>query len=120
MWRGPGKAPASGTPRDLYQRPATRFIADFIGNANLLPVTLARSRDGIGEVSLGGTTLLVPDRGLAPGAAVLAVRPEAIRIYREADATAGLGGVVRKAAYLGNHMEYEVALDGLLGEMFVI
>ena len=109
-----------GTPRDLYERPATRFIADFIGNANLLPVTVARAEDGTAHVSLAGTAMRVPHRGLPDGAAVLAVRPEAIRIHRGPGPAGGLGAVVRKAAYLGDHMEYEVALDGLAGEVFVI
>ena len=78
---------------------------------------LAGSRNGVGEVRLGGTTLHVPDRGLPPGEAVLAVRPEAIRV-RRGDGE-GVRGSVRKASYLGKHMEYELVLDGLPDEVFV-
>ena len=108
-----------GTPRDLYERPATRFIAEFIGNANLLRVTVTRRQNGFATVTLGRTELRLPDRGI-DGEAVLAVRPEAIRIRRGSGPGEQLAAIVRKAAYLGGHMEYEVALDGLPGEVFVI
>ncbi len=109
-----------GTPRDLYERPATRFVADFIGNANLLSITLTRENDGFAQVSLGTMTMRLPHRDLPDGQAEIAIRPEAIRIRPRGAGPDQLGGVVRKAAYLGGHMEYEVALDGLPGEVFVI
>ena len=56
-----------GTPRDLYERPATRFIADFIGNANVLPITLTRESDGFARVTLGTTTMRLPHRNLPDG-----------------------------------------------------
>ncbi len=111
-----------GTPRDLYERPATRFVADFIGNANLLPGHADRaSSDGFA-------------RGRARRRRRCACRIAACRTGRRrspsvrrrsasgraATSADELGGVVRKAAYLGSHMEYEVALDGLPGEVFVI
>ncbi len=107
-----------GTPRDLYERPANRFIADFIGNANLLPVTITREGD-MAHVSLAGSTLRLPHRDLPNGRADLAVRPEAIRVHARPAATGQIAGHIRKAAYLGGHMEYEVALDGVPGEVFV-
>ena len=115
-----GRVVQDGTPRDLYERPATRFIADFIGDANLLPVSLAPAAQGVARVTLGRAQLELPDRGLTEGSATLAVRPEAIRIRHGSDRPDDLNGVVRKAAYLGSHMEYEVTLDGLPGEVFVI
>ncbi|MBW8727091.1 MAG: ATP-binding cassette domain-containing protein, partial [Inquilinus limosus] len=69
-----------GTPRDLYERPANRFIADFIGNANLLPATL-QGRDGaLAAVRIGDITLRLPHRDLPPGAIEVALRPQAIRL----------------------------------------
>ena len=108
-----------GAPRDLYERPATRFIADFIGNANLLPVTLQRESDGFAQVDLGAMKLRLPHRDLPDGHGEIAIRPEAIRIRPRDGSANQLGGVVRKAAYLGGHMEYEIVLDGLPGEVFV-
>ncbi|MFG3345563.1 ABC transporter ATP-binding protein [Streptomyces sp. NPDC048018] len=64
-----------GTPQELYRRPRTEFTASFVGNANLLPVTV-----GTGGVSLGGVALDVPVAdGAVPGAgATLCVRPHLV------------------------------------------
>jgi iron(III) transport system ATP-binding protein len=110
-----------GTPRELYERPANRFIADFIGNANLLPVVVAREDGPMASVSLGpSVTLRLPHNGVAAGAAELAVRPQAISIAARAPKPNELPGVIRKAAYLGSHMEYEIGLDDIKAEVFVI
>jgi iron(III) transport system ATP-binding protein len=109
-----------GSPRDLYERPANRFIADFIGHANLLPVTVYREEGPLARVELGPLTLRLPHRDLAPGGLELAVRPQGIRLRPGAPQAGEIAGTVRKAAYLGSHMEYEVALDGLDKEVFVI
>jgi ABC-type Fe3+/spermidine/putrescine transport system ATPase subunit len=206
-----------GSPRDLYERPASRFIADFIGSANVLPVMVHRERTfnvseqassqrtfnvseqassqrtfnvgeqassqrtaavseqassqrtavvgeqassqrtaAVGEqaspqrtfnvsgeassqrtaamggkissldggdmarVTLGALELHLPHRGHAPGPAELAVRPQAFRLRAGAPRDGEIGGTIRKAAYLGSHMEYGLALDGIDGEMFVI
>ncbi|MEV0445691.1 ABC transporter ATP-binding protein [Streptomyces spectabilis] len=60
-----------GTPQELYRRPRTEFTASFVGNANLLPVSV-----GEGAVSLGATELRVATDGVAAGVtATLCVRP---------------------------------------------
>jgi iron(III) transport system ATP-binding protein len=106
-----------GAPRDLYERPASRFVADFIGDANLLAVTVRRLDAVMAEVALGPLSLRLPHRGAADGAAELSVRPQAIRLN---PAGGSLAGRIVKAAYLGSHMEYEVALAGQQGEIFVV
>jgi 2-aminoethylphosphonate transport system ATP-binding protein len=64
-----------GTPRELYRAPRTEFTASFVGNANLLPVTVG----GSGAVSLGGTDLKVDTGDVVPGAsASLCVRPHLV------------------------------------------
>ncbi|MFJ3904181.1 ABC transporter ATP-binding protein [Streptomyces sp. NPDC090025] len=66
-----------GTPQELYRRPRTEFTASFVGNANLLPVTVGR-----GGVSLDGIALDVPvdpAAGAVPGStATLCVRPHLV------------------------------------------
>ncbi len=111
-----GRIAQDGAPRALYEQPASRFIADFIGDANLVPVTLRRLDDHLATVTLAGLTLTLPHRGAADGVAELAIRPHAVRL----DAAGGLPGRIAKAAYLGSHMEYEVAVDGVLHELFVV
>lgn len=108
-----------GTPRELYEQPASRFIANFIGDANLLPVTITQVDGDIASVAFAGITLVLPARGLRTGPAELAVRPRALRLLR-ARGDGELPCTVRKAAYLGTHMEYEVSVPGLETELFVI
>jgi iron(III) transport system ATP-binding protein len=108
-----------GAPRELYEAPADRFVADFIGQANVLPATMRLETAGMARVELAGAVLTLPHRGLSPGAVALAVRPQAIRLSAN-PVTGAIPGTVRKAAYLGGHMEYEVALDGLDGEVLVV
>jgi len=114
-----------GTPRGLYEQPADRFIADFIGNANLLPVTAEKVDAATARIRLQGVTLTLPSRGLLDAGAarhdlVLAIRPQAIRL-REGRATPNeLGGIIRKTVYLGSHLEYEVAIEGMSLEVLVI
>jgi iron(III) transport system ATP-binding protein len=109
-----------GTPRDLYERPANRFIADFIGNANLLPAEVQRQDGAMARVALGGVTLQLPHRDLPAGAFAVAVRPQSIRLRPGGPQPGELGGVVRKAAYLGSHMEYQVEIAEIGAEAFVI
>ena len=115
-----GRIVQDGTPRQLYESPADRFIADFIGNANLLPVTITRRDGDMAEVILAGATLRLPHRDLPVGPALLAVRPQAIGIQARLSHSTGLTGRIVKSAYLGSHMEYEVTMDGVTGDMFVL
>ncbi len=109
-----------GTPRDLYERPASRFIADFIGNANLLPVLVRRLGGDLAEVALGPLSLRLPHRDQPGGPALLAVRPQALHIHPGPAAAHEAAGQIRKAAYLGGHMEYEIAIDGVPAPALVV
>ncbi len=106
-----------GTPRELYEAPASRFVAEFIGEANLLPVEIARARSGHAMVRLGPVDLELPARDLPPGPALLAVRPHAIRLARE-PGNGRLPVRIAKATYLGAHIEYE--LESEVGAILVI
>jgi iron(III) transport system ATP-binding protein len=105
-----------GSPRELYEEPADRFVADFIGDANIVEVEIVAVDGDDADVRLGTATVRLARRGLAPGPALLAIRPAAVLL------AANLGGVlegeVLKASYLGSHAEYEVETP--VGELFVI
>jgi iron(III) transport system ATP-binding protein len=109
-----------GTPRDLYERPANQFIADFIGNANLLPVAVRQEDGSFARVELGDVVLRLPHRGMPSKGLKLAVRPHAFRLRSGKPGAGELAGVIRKAAYLGTHMEYEVHVSSVNTEIFVI
>jgi iron(III) transport system ATP-binding protein len=107
----------SGTPRDLYEEPASLFVADFIGDANLIDVEV-RPLDGeTAEVRVGPATLRLRRRGAGAGPAKIAVRPESLLLV-PAGGAGTLSGTILKAAYLGTHMEYTVRTE--LGDLFAI
>ena len=142
-----GRIAQAGTPRQLYEQPATEFVAGFMGEAKLFEAL----DDGAGTLRLGPLALSAPaphGRAHRAGAVRLAVRPEAWQLWpwpgpashdispharpavvgaarnnetdpAEAGARAtALEGRVRHAAYLGSHLE--VMVDTPLGEVFVV
>ena len=106
-----------GTPRELYEAPADRFVADFIGDANIVEAEIAAVEGEAAEVRLGHATLRLPHRGLQPGAALVAIRPASIQLSA-APAPGRVAGRVLKASYLGSHVEYELGTE--VGELFAV
>ncbi len=105
-----------GTPRQLYEEPADAFVADFIGDANLVDATIEAVNEALAEVDIGGLRKHLPHRGTRPGTAKVALRPEALRVT--AGEQPGVAGEILQATYLGNHVEYVVSTS--LGELFVV
>jgi iron(III) transport system ATP-binding protein len=103
-----------GTPHEVYQRPANRIVADFMGLVNLLPGRLENTGGGQGRVvTAGGLTLAVPvPAGMAAGDDVeVAIRPENVTLLPAASGSGVVGhGTVRELTYLGNINEYFVTL----------
>jgi iron(III) transport system ATP-binding protein len=108
----------SGTPRALYEEPSSLFVADFIGDANILDAQVVELTGSEAHVRLDVLSLRLPARGVGPGPAKLAVRPNAIRIETAAPPGPAMQGRVRKASYLGKHIEY--GIDSPAGDLFVV
>jgi iron(III) transport system ATP-binding protein len=104
-----------GQPRELYEAPRDRFVADFIGDANLVEAELGPHHGTRAPLRLGSLELELEHRGIAPGTVRVAIRPESIRLSKE---SSSLQGKVVKAAYLGTHMEYTV--EAPIGQLFVV
>jgi iron(III) transport system ATP-binding protein len=100
-----------GTPEELYERPATEFVAGFMGEAMLFDATAQSD----GNVRLG-PLVVSPRTRVDAGPVKVAVRPEAWLMVG-ADG-AELAGTVGKSAYLGNTCEYLVETS--LGNLFVV
>jgi iron(III) transport system ATP-binding protein len=107
-----------GAPRELYEEPSSLFVADFIGDSNLLDAQVVEERGERALVRLGKLQLELPRRNARLGPAKAAVRPDAVTIFREGPANGALGAKVLKASYLGKHIEYTLATE--LGELFVV
>ena len=113
-----GRVEQVGDPEDVYERPATTFVAGFIGVSNLMPGTVA----GPGEVRLDqGPTVEARADGLSPGERCQAVvRPEKLRIDAVAPEAASANGAprvegtVESSLYLGTSTQIAVDLgDGV-------
>ena len=98
-----GRVVQLDAPARLYDRPLTRFAAEFIGETNLLPARVERLEGGRAIVSLAGASVALPaPEGLGPGEAVLAIRPEAVRMGGPAEGEAvELPARLREVVFLG-------------------
>lgn len=102
-----------GTPSEVYARPASRFVADFVGKSNFLPAIVG---DG-GKLQIGAAHLDNPYPGdAARGDRVtVLIRPEALHLTRD---VAALRGRILRAMFLGATAEYLVDVEGI-GEVIV-
>jgi iron(III) transport system ATP-binding protein len=106
-----GTIAQAGTPQQLYEHPASAFVAGFMGEATLFD---AEALDG-GRVRLG-PLVIAARQPVAPGPAKVAVRPESWRVA--AAGGEGLAATVRQCTYLGGFLE--LTFDTALGEIFVV
>lgn len=103
-----GRIEQQGSPRDIYRRPRSRFVAEFIGETNLFSVTVERVE---GSLALGrtaeGISLHLPAEGLRPGHSVMvALRPADFVLGNE-----GIAGRVTRSIYLGSDLHLFVHPD---------
>ena len=105
-----GRVAQAGSPRDLYERPESAFVAGFMGEAMLFDATA----DADGTLRIGPLRLAAP-QPVAAGAVRVAVRPEAWRIAAGGD---GLRARVARCAYLGHTLE--ITFETELGAIFVV
>jgi iron(III) transport system ATP-binding protein len=111
-----GHIAQEGSPRDLYEAPVSSFIADFIGEANVVSCEIIDISGAQATVRIEGLTHTVPSRGARLGQAKLAVRPNSITI--EPGQGAAYSGRISHAAYLGDHIEYEAETRD--GNLFIV
>jgi spermidine/putrescine ABC transporter ATP-binding subunit len=101
-----------GAPRDVYERPATEFVATFLGASNLIEAVAVGGEDGRGVVEAALGRFAIAAGGLSPGQRLrLAVRPERVRV-RPAGAP-GLPATVREVVYRGAAMQLFMESGGL-------
>ena len=99
-----GKVQQIGTPTDIYNEPVNAFVADFIGESNIIDGVMPENY----RVSFAGHTFDCLDSGFAPGEAVdVVIRPEDVDIVPPS--TAMLTGTVTSVTFLGVH--YEIIVD---------
>ena len=103
-----------GPPKALYERPANRFVADFIGINNLIDGTVKSADAAAGRLvvatALGDIAAVFDGRFPAGSRCILAIRPENIEVDGVAPGANALGGRITFAAYLGHTLRYDVEL----------
>jgi ABC-type Fe3+/spermidine/putrescine transport system ATPase subunit len=111
-----GRIEQLGAPEDIYARPASRFVAEFVGLSSFLEGAVeAVGQDGM-RVAVGGGQVTVPALpGAAPGhRALLFVRPNEVELLPgdAPEAAGALRATVEAATYLGDRMDYRLRLEG--------
>ena len=113
-----GRVVRYGSPREVYQSPGSAFVADFVGQVNLLQVRIRPDgpapRAWLGEGAIG---VLRIDAGaeFVAGEATVGIRPEDLHLHRERPAQALANvfeGTVQAVAFLGAHLEVHVDVRG--------
>ncbi len=105
-----GKIQQIGTPEDIYNEPVNAFVADFIGESNIVDAVMLKDY----LVSFGGVTFECLDSGFGENAFVEAVvRPEDIKIVKPG-ADASLTGKITDVTFKGVHFEILVDVDGFI------
>jgi spermidine/putrescine transport system ATP-binding protein len=108
-----GRVEQLGTPEELYERPATRFVADFIGTTNLMAGTIRaiESEEAVLRLDSGDECRVSAD-ALAIGRRIeLSVRPEAVEVM-PLGSLGAIPATVDQVAYLGTAVQYRVRTAG--------
>ena len=111
-----GRVVQEGKPADIYWRPRSRFVAEFVGAANLVTVRVVELREiGVVVETAGGEHLPVAAGGHAwtvGDRALLCLRPEALAVEEAALARSGIPGTVAAQSFEGARQLYEVDIGG--------
>jgi putative spermidine/putrescine transport system ATP-binding protein len=108
-----GRAEQVGTPFEIYNRPATRFVANFVGTLNVLEGTVSDAAAGTVRVASQELSLKGKLNGSRTGEALsLALRPEAIALGRNPNHDASLTGQIADVHFLGSVIRVRVGVGG--------
>jgi iron(III) transport system ATP-binding protein len=102
-----------GSPKEIYEYPANKFVANFIGTANFIPGTY-EGGDGEGAaVRVAGRAFKIPNPGKVPveqgGKCCLAFRPESVKLSKDGE---GIPGTIKRVTFFGSNVEYELDTEG--------
>lgn len=126
-----GHIAQSGSPRQLYDEPVNRYVADFVGKTNFIGGNIsAVNGQSVSIISADGVEFAAsPSKGApqlqAGGHASIAIRPELIVIHPSGTSAAdmntdvALNGRIKNQIFLGEHTEYLVEADGV-GDVLVL
>jgi spermidine/putrescine transport system ATP-binding protein len=112
-----GRIEQLGSPEELYENPATTFVANFLGQSNLVKGTVTGKEDDVITVDAHGHRIALPAARshVETGVAIVGVRPEKVQLTASgeevpADRNALTGGVVTDASFIGVSTQYLVKM----------
>lgn len=104
-----------GSARDIYEAPVNRFVAEFIGETNLIDVEVTRVSGGMADLVLpSGQRLSCPSATSTTGRHALSIRPERVTIAPDGELTA----TVERVVYMGSDLKLLTRLEG--GKEFAV
>jgi iron(III) transport system ATP-binding protein len=114
-----GRVEQQGPPKSLYHRPVTAFVANFIGESNVVDAII--ENDGESEWAVfGDARIRLPTDKSAParqGPVKLSLRPEMLDIKSEGSTDGALEGIISHSAYMGPVIEYSI--ETKVGSLFI-
>jgi ABC-type Fe3+/spermidine/putrescine transport system ATPase subunit len=103
-----GRVTQIGSPEEVYERPASRFVAEFMGFRNFLPIEITDS----GQVRIAGFEMTIPGNSIElDGPLVAAIRPERVGIGDPVTGSRSTWGVVTSQTYAGSSWTHEIDLS---------
>ena len=102
-----GRIVEQGPPLELFESPRTRFVAEFLAEANIVFGRLLAVRGDVADVEVAGHVVEVPHRGHGPGEVTVAIRLDAITLHAAGD-VGGIAGRISRSAFVGHAIEYVV------------
>jgi len=112
-----GTIAQTGNPRSLYEQPESLFVANFVGDTNILPCIVEQKNPSSKIIKIADFTTQCENTDLKVGTGSALIRPEHVNLNRNVSKT-DLQGTITKATYVGSKMEYTVTTN--VGNIFVI
>ncbi|MBM3450032.1 MAG: ABC transporter ATP-binding protein, partial [Armatimonadetes bacterium] len=113
-----GRLEQVGRPAEVYQRPATRFVAGFVGEGTLIDVDVSRAGDGWRARTETGFAVVLPASVIGDtGPGWLCIRPEAVRLVPESASADTFPAVIEHVEFAGPVVRADLRVDGLPGPL---
>ena len=106
-----------GSPKDLYSNPKTSFVANFIGDANIVKAKINSKENHLYNISLGEINIALTSNLNLQNEVSVSVRPESI-IIQSNKTSNSISAKIVKASFVGNHYQYTVSTS--LGELYLV
>ena len=106
-----------GRPKDLYNNPKTTFVANFIGDANIVKARIETRNENNYDINFGGIQMKISSNIDLKDSVSIALRPETIEIIKEKTNNCMAAKIIN-ASYVGNSYQYVVSSS--VGELFIV